>query len=52
MWCAADYHNNMRHICAKELIDSNFNLAVIFKISDFNDDCPKFHIFTKKRIFF
>ena len=25
MWCASDNHNNMRHIRAKELLDSNFN---------------------------
>ena len=24
-WCASDNHNNMCHICAKELLDSNFN---------------------------
>ena len=31
MWCASETHNNMRHICAKELLDLNFNLAVIYK---------------------
>ena len=25
MWCASDNHNNMRHIRAEELLDSNFN---------------------------
>ena len=25
MWCASDNHNNMCYICAKELLDSNFN---------------------------
>ena len=30
-WCASDNHNNMCHICAKELLDSNFNQAVISK---------------------
>ena len=25
MWCAADDYNNMCYICAKELLDSNFN---------------------------
>ena len=24
MWCAADNYNDMCHICAKELLDSNF----------------------------
>ena len=31
--CAADNHNNMCHTCAKEFLDSNFNWAVIDKIS-------------------
>ena len=25
MWCAADNHNYMCHVCAKELLNSNFN---------------------------
>ena len=25
MWCAADIHNYMGHICAKGFLDSNFN---------------------------
>ena len=25
MWCASDNHNDMCHICAKEILDSNFN---------------------------
>ena len=35
MWCAADNHNNMCHIRAKQFTDSNFNYAVIYKISKF-----------------
>ena len=42
MWCAADNYNNMCHICAKELLDSNFNWAVIDKISNFNKITPNF----------
>ena len=42
MWCAADNHNNMCHICAKELIDSNFNKAVNNKMSNFNEIAPNF----------
>ena len=42
MWCASDNHNNMCHICAKELLDSNFNEAVIYKISVFNEITPNF----------
>ena len=29
MWRASDNHNNMRHTCAKDLLDSNFIQAVI-----------------------
>ena len=25
MWCASDNYNNVCHICAKELLDSNCN---------------------------
>ena len=25
MWCASDNNNNMCYICAKELLDSNFD---------------------------
>ena len=32
----------MCHICAKEIIDSNFNKAVIYLISDFNEIAPNF----------
>ena len=40
MWCAADNHNDkchICHICAKELLKSKFNSAVIDKISKFNE---------------
>ena len=47
MYCAADNHNYMCRICAKELLDLNFNEAVIDKISIFHEIAPKFHIFTK-----
>ena len=47
MLCAADNHNNMCHICAKELLDSNFNYAVIYKISFFNKIAQKF-IYSQK----
>ena len=42
MWCASDNHNNMCHICAKELKDSNLNYAVIARISIFNEIAPNF----------
>ena len=42
MWCASDNHNNLCCICAKELLDSNFNQAVIDKISNFHDFAPNF----------
>ena len=36
MWCTSDNHNNMCHVYmvyAKELLDLNFNLAVIQNIN-------------------
>ena len=42
MWCAAENHNDMCHICAKDLLDSNFEKAVIYKISNFNEIAPNF----------
>ena len=42
MWCASDNHNNMCHICAKELLD----------LKPVNINCPQFYIFTKIIIFF
>ena len=37
MCCAADNHNYMCHTCAKEVLDSNFNEAVVDKISIFQE---------------
>ena len=42
MWCAADNHKSMCHICEKEHLDSNVNQAVIYKISNFNEIAPNF----------
>ena len=42
MWCASDNHNNMCHIFPRELLDSNFTYAVIYKISIFNKNAPNF----------
>ena len=42
MWCAADNHNYICHICAKGFLDSNFNKAVIDKISNFHEIAPNF----------
>ena len=42
MWCATNNHNYMCHICAKRLLDSNFDLAVIDKISNFQEIAPNF----------
>ena len=47
MWCEADNHNDMCHICAKELLYSNFNEAVIYKASNFNELAPNF-IYSQK----
>ena len=40
MCCAADNHNYICHICAKEFLDLNFNYAVIDKISNFHEIAP------------
>ena len=42
MWCAADNHNYMSHICKLGFLDSNFNEAVIDKISNFQEIAPHF----------
>ena len=46
MWCKAVIHNYIFHICAKELLNLNFNEAVIDKISNFHEIAPNLHIFT------
>ena len=51
MWCTSDDHNNMRHMCAKELLDSKFNYAVIYKISIFKEIAPNFTYLQKSIIF-
>ena len=40
MCSGADNHNYMCHTCAKEYLDSNFNQAVIDKISIFLEIDP------------
>ena len=42
MWCAVNIHNYMCHMCAKGFLDSNINLAVIEKITDFQEIDPNF----------
>ena len=42
MWCAGGNHNNMSHICAKGVLDSNLNYAVIDKISNYQEIAPNF----------
>ena len=42
MWCTSDNQNNMNYICGKELLDSDFNWGVIYKISFFNEIAPNF----------
>ena len=50
MCCAADNHNYMCHTCAKEFSDSNFNEAVIDKISNFQK-LPQISHFLQNRNF-
>ena len=42
MCCASDNYNYMCHTCAKEVLNSSFNQAVIHKISNFHDIAPNF----------
>ena len=42
MWCAADNHNYMCHICTQRFLDSNLNESVIDKISNFHEIAPNF----------
>ena len=42
MWCAVVIHNYMCHICRKGFLDSNFNEAVIEKLSNFHEIAPNF----------
>ena len=42
MCCASDNHYYMCHTCAKEFLNSSFNLEVIDKISNFHDIAPNF----------
>ena len=42
MWCTEDIHNYMCHLCAKEYLDSNFNYAIIDKISNFHEITQNF----------
>ena len=39
---ASDNHNYMCHTCAKEILNSSFNYAVIDKISNFPEVAPNF----------
>ena len=52
MWCGADKHNYMCHICEKGSLDSNFSKSVIDKISFFFTKLPEIsHIHKKNRKF-
>ena len=51
MRCAADNYNDTCHTCAKGCLDSNFDLAVINKISNFHEIATNF-TYSEKSIFF
>ena len=52
MWCAADNHNYMCHICAEGFLDSNFNQAVIDKNNiKFWTKSPQISYIQKNHIF-
>ena len=42
IWCAENNHSYMSRVCAKGFLDSNFNLAVIDKISFFQEIDPNY----------
>ena len=42
MCCASDNYNYMCHTCAKKILNSGFNKAVIDKISNFHDIAANF----------
>ena len=42
MWCAAEIHNYMCQTYAKGFSDSNFDEAVIDKLSNFHKIAPNF----------
>ena len=51
-WCAVHDHNYyMCHICAKGFLDSNFNQAILDKISDFHKIAPNFTFSPKSFVF-
>ena len=51
MRCTAGNYNYMCHTCVKEFLDSNFNLAVIDKISNFHEIAPNF-TYSQNSLFF
>ena len=50
MWCAADIHNYKCHIWAKEFLDSNFNLAVNDKMSNFSQNSQISHFHKNRNV--
>ena len=42
MGCTAENHNGMCHLCTTGFLDSNFNSAVINKISNFHEIASNF----------
>ena len=51
IWYAEDNHSYMCHVCAKGFLDSNFNEAVIDKISVFQEIAPNFTYLQKSQFF-
>ena len=47
MWCAADNHNYMCHICAKMIFWFKLELSSYWQNIKFSQNYPKFHILTK-----
>ena len=51
MWCTADNHHDTWHTRAKVILESNFNQAVISKISIFDEIASSF-TYSQKLLYF
>ena len=49
--CAEDNYSNTNYMCAKAFADTNFNEAVIYKISIFEEIAPNF-VHSQKNVIF
>ena len=52
MWCAPGNHTNMCHICAKELLDTNFKLRSYLQNINFLMKLPQISHIHKNHNFY